>query len=257
MMRSLGQVPNILMDRPVTVQLRVHKERGMVCLHPVKAGARILTDAHIAHATVAFESVHVPCGNNQEIEAHPSALLPTLRCTVSRHGTAALNPCASTSRWCTSHVLQAPPPNQPQDKYCIAYHAFRTLHACLKQVALAHVSEALALHLRGTRQVSGPSGRSDSTASCASQGNLQHDGPKTLRVSLPCPHQLTSYLMFPTASQQPHCFPMSLNNFGAQWPSVTQVVSSITFLDRNTSRTCLVLIPGNFHFHVPNASDSG
>ena len=57
MMRALGQVPN-------TVQLHVHKERGMVCLRPVKAGA------HNAYATDAFESLHVRCRNNQEVRAH-------------------------------------------------------------------------------------------------------------------------------------------------------------------------------------------
>ena len=67
-MRSLGQVPN--MDRPVTVQLHVHKERGMVCLRPVKAGAHILADVHIAYATDAFESLHVHCRNNQEVRTH-------------------------------------------------------------------------------------------------------------------------------------------------------------------------------------------
>ena len=56
MMRSLGQVRN--MDRPVTVQVHVHKERGMVCLRPVRADAQILADVHIAYATDAFESVH-------------------------------------------------------------------------------------------------------------------------------------------------------------------------------------------------------
>ena len=54
MMRSRGQVPNIFMNRPVTVQLHVHKERGMVCLRPVKAGAHILGPVHIAYATDAF-----------------------------------------------------------------------------------------------------------------------------------------------------------------------------------------------------------
>ena len=70
MMRSLGQVPNNLMDRPVTVQLHVHKERGMVCLRPVKVGAQILTDVNIAHATGAFESVHVPCCNSAQNTQH-------------------------------------------------------------------------------------------------------------------------------------------------------------------------------------------
>ena len=51
------------MDRPVTVQLHVHRERGMVRLRPVKAGAQILTDVHIVCETDAVESVHVPCGN--------------------------------------------------------------------------------------------------------------------------------------------------------------------------------------------------
>ena len=68
MMRALGQVQN--MDRPVTVQLHVHKERGMVCLRPVKAGAHILAYVHIAYATDAFESLHVQCINNQEVRAN-------------------------------------------------------------------------------------------------------------------------------------------------------------------------------------------
>ena len=68
MMRALGQVPK--MDRPVTVQLHVHKERGMVCLRPVKDGAHIVAHVHITYATDAFESLHVQCSNNQEVRAH-------------------------------------------------------------------------------------------------------------------------------------------------------------------------------------------
>ena len=58
------------MDRPVTVQLHVLKERGMVSLRPVKAGAHVLADVHIVHATDAFESLHVQCSNKQEVRAH-------------------------------------------------------------------------------------------------------------------------------------------------------------------------------------------
>ena len=56
MMGSLGQMPH--MDRPVTVQVHVHKERGIVCLLSVEAGAQILADVHIAYANDACESVH-------------------------------------------------------------------------------------------------------------------------------------------------------------------------------------------------------
>ena len=58
------------MDGQETVQLHVHKERCIVCLRPVKAGAHILADVHIAYATDAFESLHVQCSNNQKIRAH-------------------------------------------------------------------------------------------------------------------------------------------------------------------------------------------
>ena len=54
-----------------------------------------------------LRSVRSPCVSVRQF------LLPTLRCTTSHHCTAALNPCASTNRCCTSTVSLAPAPNQP------------------------------------------------------------------------------------------------------------------------------------------------
>ena len=103
-MRALGQVPN--MDRPVTVQLHVHEECGMVCLRPVKAGAHMLAAVHIAYATDAFESLHVQCSsNNQEVENTPKRSRRPTHCVARKADHETLD---STGTGCTGEGCQPP-----------------------------------------------------------------------------------------------------------------------------------------------------
>ena len=74
------------------------QERGMVCVRPVKAGAHILADVHVAYATDAFESLHVQCSNKQEVRAHKN---------TSRRPTHAWRETPATKPW-TQRPLGAP-----------------------------------------------------------------------------------------------------------------------------------------------------
>ena len=99
---EIKEVPTFIRERDHQRSLN-HAHRSRTHVHHV-AGAR---PTHRSNRSILEPCWRVlSCDPFVLPQKRPrQLLLPTLRCTTSRHGTAALNRCASAHRWCTSNVL--------------------------------------------------------------------------------------------------------------------------------------------------------